>query len=280
MANTDGPWVRFFASDWLAGTRGMTAAETGVYITLIATMYERAEPLPRDDSRLARVCGLPTRNFAAILDQLIADGKITLVDGANLWGRKVDLEVSNRSARAERGRLAATAKHEQKQSRNSASAPRKQPASSSQTVPRARTQEPEPDSKDEESLEAPQRKRAARLPPEWAPSEADKDWLRSKWPGVTSSTYSGELEKFRNYWLAKSGKDATKVDWSRTWQNWMITAMERTGSRPASSSTRKPSAAELATDLLAQMEAADRERDAEAERDHPPAAQYAITGPR
>ena len=35
------PWIRFFPSDWLAGTRGMSAVETGVYITLIATMYER-----------------------------------------------------------------------------------------------------------------------------------------------------------------------------------------------------------------------------------------------
>lgn len=26
--------------------------------------------------------------------------------------------------------------------------------------------------------------------------------------------------KFRNHWVAKTGKDATKRDWKATWENW------------------------------------------------------------
>jgi hypothetical protein len=62
----------------------MTAAETGIYITLIALMYERREPLPSDTERLARMCGASKREFSAALKALIDDGKITIVDGA-LW---------------------------------------------------------------------------------------------------------------------------------------------------------------------------------------------------
>lgn len=247
MANPDGPWVRFFASDWLAGTRGMTASETGVYITLIATMYENGAPITRNDSRLARVCGLPARNFTVILDHLIEIDKISVDDLQNLWGRKVDTEVRNRSARAERGRLAAQAKHEQKQRPISANAPREQPPSTSQTVPRARASEPEPDSEDIESSEATQRKRALRLPADWSPSPTDAEWIRTKWPGIARATVESELEKFRNYWLAKSGQGATKTDWSRTWHNWMITAMERLASHPPR--TSKPNH----NDVFAQM---------------------------
>lgn len=254
MANTDGPWIRFYASDWLAGTRGMTAAETGVYITLIATMYEHGEPVVRDDPRLARVCGLNTRNFTVILDRLIETDKITLSDSLKLWGRKVESEVQNRASRAERGRLAAEAKHERKQRPISAKAEPEHPPSTSQTVPRARVSEPEPDSKDIESLEASQRKRATRLPPDWAPSDKDAEWLRAKWAGVTRSTVDTELEKFRNYWIAKSGQGATKRDWSATWKNWMITAQERSGQTPAARAIRKPTSADIGRQLLEDME--------------------------
>ncbi len=54
--------VAFYPSDWLAGTRGLSDAETGVYITLIARMYEMAGPIERDDNRLARLCGSRTKN--------------------------------------------------------------------------------------------------------------------------------------------------------------------------------------------------------------------------
>ena len=36
-----------------------------------------------------------------------------------------------------------------------------------------------------------------------------------------------EAEKFRNYWVARSGAGAIKRDWSATWRNWILNAMER-----------------------------------------------------
>jgi len=33
-----------------------------------------------------------------------------------------------------------------------------------------------------------------------------------------------EALKFANYWAAKSGGSATKIDWKRTWLNWCLTA--------------------------------------------------------
>ncbi len=85
--------VRFYPSDWLAGTRGMTAAETGVYITLIAMMYERAGPIREDAARLARLCGASNSAFATILDCLLEDGKIARVDGG-LFNERVEKEIS------------------------------------------------------------------------------------------------------------------------------------------------------------------------------------------
>jgi hypothetical protein len=41
-----------------------------------------------------------------------------------------------------------------------------------------------------------------------------------------------EAEKFVNYWASKSGKDATKLDWPKTFLNWCLNA--RTDQRSAS----------------------------------------------
>ena len=69
--------VSFYPSDWLAGTRGMTAAQMGVYITLIAMMYERAGPIRCDDmAKLARLCGTSASALKGLLESLISDGKI------------------------------------------------------------------------------------------------------------------------------------------------------------------------------------------------------------
>ncbi len=51
-------------------------------------------------------------------------------------------------------------------------------------------------------------------------------WGREHAPKVNGQR---ETLKFINYWTAKAGKDASKVDWLKTWQNWILTAAERLG---------------------------------------------------
>lgn len=111
------PWVRFFASDWLAGTRGMSAVETGIYITLIASMYERGEPLAEDHPRLARLCGASNSSFKTTLETLIADGKITRT-GEGLWNDRVEKERVYLSEKSEVGFKAAKARWDKKTNKN------------------------------------------------------------------------------------------------------------------------------------------------------------------
>lgn len=102
--------VRFYPSDWLAGTRGMTAAETGVYITMIAMMYERGGPIRHDDkAKLARLCGTSASTFKTILDSLISDGKITVSD-AGISNRRVEAEIENVMAKSKVARGKAEAR--------------------------------------------------------------------------------------------------------------------------------------------------------------------------
>lgn len=92
----------------------------------------------------------------------------------------------------------------------------------------------------EEPKEIEPRKRATRIPEDWKPTQSDIDWQRSK--GISDLLARRSLEKFGNYWSSKSGQAATKTDWSKTWQNWLLTEQERTpttaASRPGSLSDR------------------------------------------
>jgi len=120
---SEGPWIRFFPSDWLAGTRGMTAAETGIYITLVAMMYERGEPIPNDTSRLARLCGTTTAALKSTLSILCDEGKISVVDGA-LWNDRVGVETEirrDKSTSAQKSAETRWQKQKQNQHRNDAS---------------------------------------------------------------------------------------------------------------------------------------------------------------
>jgi len=55
----------------------MTASESGIYITLIALMYERGGEIENCPPRLCRLCGSSNSAFKRALEVLISEGKIT-----------------------------------------------------------------------------------------------------------------------------------------------------------------------------------------------------------
>jgi uncharacterized protein YdaU (DUF1376 family) len=103
----DSPFVAFYTSDFLAGTAGMTAAEKGVYITLLCLMYETEEPLNYRMDTLARRCGCRTvPALEKILEVLEEDGKIERLE-EGIWSDKVSKHIVSRHERRRQGVVAA-----------------------------------------------------------------------------------------------------------------------------------------------------------------------------
>lgn len=67
----------------------------------------------------------------------------------------------------------------------------------------------------------PQKAAGCRLPDDFAP---DLDWAVSN--GLQPQVALVEAAKFRDYWSAKAGRDAVKLDWAATWRNWVRRALE------------------------------------------------------
>nr|WP_272939091.1 MULTISPECIES: YdaU family protein [Sinorhizobium] len=210
------PWIRFFPSDWLAGTRGMSAVETGVYITLIATMYERGEPIPEDHGRLARLCGSSNSAFAKAIETLIDEGKITRVDGG-LWNDRVEKEqvyLSEKSEVARRAGIISAEKRKQNQSGEATDVQRTLNERSTNQKPEARVVKEEPTGSS--------KKRGTRLSDDWTPDIAFAVSV-----GLSQAQALTEEQKFREWWPAQPGQKGVKLDWDLTWKTWCRKAVER-----------------------------------------------------
>jgi len=91
------------------------------------------------------------------------------------------------------------------------------------------TTEPEPEPEPEtDSLLVPEEptpppkktKRGSRLSEDWEPTEKEITFARKE--GLTDEQIIVEARKFKNHWLGKSGQAATKLNWYRTWENWIL----------------------------------------------------------
>ena len=63
--------------------------------------------------------------------------------------------------------------------------------------------------------------RASRLPADWALPEQWLIWTRTERTDWPIPYVRGVADQFRDYWVAKPGKDGTKLDWEATWRNWI-----------------------------------------------------------
>lgn len=70
-------------------------------------------------------------------------------------------------------------------------------------------------------------KRGSRLPDDWVLPKSWGDWTMTNCPTSTPDLVRLEGERFADYWHAKAGRDAVKVDWLATWRNWSRTAFAR-----------------------------------------------------
>ncbi|EJF82470.1 hypothetical protein MCU_01440 [Bartonella elizabethae Re6043vi] len=78
-----------------------------------------------------------------------------------------------------------------------------------------------------------------RLPETW---QADIKAAISE--GLSESQAHWQAKKFRDYWQAKSGKEALKVDWQATWRNWFRREIERLEQQKQESVSPRPCASD------------------------------------
>lgn len=96
------------------------------------------------------------------------------------------------------------------------------------------------------------RKRGTRIPNPFVVTAEMRKWAAQRCPHVD---VDASTELFVNYWRAKAGRDATKLDWELTWHNWLIRDQSDAAERkpapwtaPAGRETMSPAAPEACAD--------------------------------
>lgn len=88
-----------------------------------------------------------------------------------------------------------------------------------------------PPTTDETASAGPKAKRGRRLPDDWQPDDADRAFAAAH--GLNPEEIDRGAFEFRNYWTSRAGREACKVNWSRTWQNRVVGIADRKRERSA-----------------------------------------------
>lgn len=102
-------FIAFYASDWIAGTRILSAFERMAYMDLLALIYEAGGPVEHDNRRLARFSGVTAAVFKKAVDGLVAQGKIT-IEGGMISNARALVEIEKANARSDNAQAAINAR--------------------------------------------------------------------------------------------------------------------------------------------------------------------------
>lgn len=214
------PYYKRFPSDWLAGTAGLTAEQKGVYDTVLELLYDRGEPIKDEPRELARITGCSsTRRYSLIRDQLVAAGKLQLVDGYLTnprWERQYDVEQQEAEVLGQNGSKV------RKDSRKNT--PQNSPGLFDNNDLTKKGFEPNqsPESRVHESSTHGRRKAPRRTMPEgWTPGEREVAYASKV--GITGSKLDVETTKFVRHHLSRGTLIANMY---ATWQTWIDNAIQ------------------------------------------------------
>jgi len=221
-------WFKLYSSDFLAGVATLTAAERGVYITILAAIYDNGGPIPDNRRRLARLCNTSNSVLAKALDELVDCGKLQIV-GGYITNKRAETEIRNQVLLRNKSKLGGEIRQQ------------KQPSASETPQPKSshiRSQKPEArKEKDPTGSKKKSGSDGTRLPPDWT---CPSDWMNyALKKGMTHDQAEETATDFADYWIAKAGPTARKVDWKRTWERWIREEVSKSGGGSTAGSSNR-----------------------------------------
>ena len=238
-------WFRWYRGACEDGKFRMVARNGGVTVATViglwaALLEDAADPEHR---------GIATRGedfYAAILDlggeqvqrilEAMSDAGLVKIDAFNItitnWNERqfeTDTKDPTNAERQRRHRQKRKADAETRESNGSVTAEtRPDTDTDTDITPLSPSGTPPPCEPEVVSGPRPERCPAIEPKPPPKATRLPSDWsLPSPWrcwgieAGFPAARIDVEGEKFRDYWRAKAGKDATKRDWQATWRNWI-----------------------------------------------------------
>jgi uncharacterized protein YdaU (DUF1376 family) len=227
-------WMPFYVADYVRATMRLTRDQHGAYFLLLLACWDGGGRLPNEPGQLAAIVkATPAewRKLAPVILPYFED------HGAYLVHDRVVKEHA-KAARLSEVRRESGLKGGRPPKQNESNQKPIGSAKANQTGLQTETPSPSPlpvrlYPQPVEVIEpsvsgqaAPTK--GARLKPNWRPSADNYAYAVKE--GFTVQQVDAIAEDFRDFWTAKSGADAVKLDWSATWRRWIREQKKR---RPA-----------------------------------------------
>ncbi len=225
----------FHIGDYLSATRHLSWEEDAAYRRLLDTYYTTEKPLPTELRAVCRLV-LATSDGQREAVRVVLEEFFQLTESG--WiNQRADKEIEAMREKQEKQRQKAKTMWEKRKSAEpapdygSASAmPRhtEQDAVALKTdadaMPPTPTPTPTPKKDIVVSPAAPPH--GTRLDKGWALPDDWRAWCIEHRPDLDPQSVA---DQFRDFWVAKPGKDGRKADWLATWRNWCRSQKPGTG---------------------------------------------------
>ena len=235
-------YYKFNIKDWTRDTAHLSVEEEGVYRRLLDHYYESEKPIPQETKSVIRRLRLAghEESVGVIL------GEFFTLESDGYHHHRCDEEIAKYHAKA-------TANRENGSRGGRPKKPVENPSGSQDEPDHNLNQEPltinqEPEDQEQCAAGAPPgqvepkqdgRKRGTRLPDDWVLSPELAAWAKAERPELDDRMVKAMADSFKDFWISKTGKDATKLNWDATWRNWVRN--QRVSVNPRASPAQGPS---------------------------------------
>ena len=204
--------------DYRKDTAHLSLVEHGIYRQLLDTYYLDERPLTLDHAKLMRSHSVRSADEMQAFENVLQDFFVRTEEG--YVHKRCESEIAQFKAKSDSASKSAKARWAKHRSDGSADAMRTHTEGNANQQPVTDNHNPSP---------AVKGTRGSRLPNDWVPSDDDVAFCKTERPDLDWRQVAAE---FRDYWTAKSGKDAAKTKWDATWRNWVRRQRAASGRSP------------------------------------------------
>lgn len=203
MTNT--PFMQLYIADYLADTQHLTTEQNGAYLLLLMTMWRAGGSLPNDEKKLARIARVSLKRWHMIANEVM---EFFDVDGDVITQKRLVEELQKAVSKSEKRKTSGSLGGKAKSLKNN-----EHGLANASDLPKHSSESDIRDIKKDTNVSS---KKGCRLPEDFQP-----DFSIAFSEGFTEPQAQKLFANFKDYWIAKTGKDATKRDWQATWRNWV-----------------------------------------------------------